>query len=183
MAVVSLVVVFRAPDAFETWGRDGRRGFNLLVGAPTLLLCALAVHVQFEDYTVPIAVTLVGAMVLVVAGMVVLSRVVMDSPLFFLMFAFVMGAGLSSSALAVVDVMYDPMPPATLWAPVLDRYVTHSARGVRNGHLRIGPFGGQRGTDLTVSDGLYAAHPPGSVICMLEGHGGVGLRWTALCGR
>jgi hypothetical protein len=197
IAVVSLVVVFRAPEAFETLG-PGRgkglnltipdsttRGFNLLVGAPTFLLGFFAMGAQFEDYTVPIAGALVGAIVLLVVGMVALSRSVMDSPIWFLMVAFVMGAIIGYSALAIVNALFDGSPPVTLSAPVLDGYVNYSTRAPREPigyHLHIAPYGARRGASwLSVSHDVYAAHQPGSEVCLIEHRGAVGLPWVVPC--
>jgi hypothetical protein len=185
MAVVSLVVVFRAPQAFETLGRSGRREFNLLVGAPTFLLGVLALDVQLENYAVPIAAALVGAAVLLVAGMVVLSRSGMASPPLFLPFAFLMGAAIGYGALVIVDVVYDVAPTATLSSPVLGRYVTYAARahGAAIYHLRVAPFGARALSSLRVSYDVYATHYPGGVVCLLEHRGTVGVPWVAVCGR
>jgi len=197
IAVISLVVVFKAPEAFETLGlgrgnglnlkfSDGAtRGFNLLAAVPTFLLGFFGLAAQFEDYTMPIAGALVGAVVLLVVGMVALSRSVMDSPVWFLMVAFVMGAIIGYNALAIVNALYDGSPPATLSAPVLDRSVNYSTRHPREpiGYsLRIAPFGAQRRASwLSVSYNVYAAHEPGSVVCLIEHRGAVGLPWAVPC--
>jgi hypothetical protein len=184
MAVVSLVVVFRAPEAFE-YEMSGGRWFNILVGAPTFLLGVRALDVQLENYTVPIAAALVGAAVLLVAGKVALSRSVMARPGSFQVIAFLMGAAIGYGALVTVDVAYDVAPPATFSSPVLDRYVTYTGRahGGAIYHLRVAPFGARALSSLRVSYAVYDTHYPGGVVCLQEHSGGVGVPWVAVCGR
>jgi len=185
IAVVSLVVVLRAPEAFESLTRGGGRGFNFLAGFPAFLPGLYCMGVKFEDYTVPEAGAVVGAVVLLVAGMVALSRSVMASPVWFMMFAVPMGAATGYSALTILDVAYDTAPPATLSVPVLGKAVTvtHGRGGSTTYHLRVAPFGARKGvSNLTVSYATYAAHSAGGMVCLQEHSGAFGVPWVVLCG-
>src|SRR5689334_16992845 len=48
-AVLGLVVIMRAPEAFETRWRSGGRGLNPMVGAPAILLFFIALTDQVDD--------------------------------------------------------------------------------------------------------------------------------------
>ena len=183
MAVVSLVVVFQAPAAFETRTRGGGRGFNPLVGAPAFLLCAITFGVQVDDLTLPVAGAAIGAAVLLVTGMVALSRSGLASPMTFLIVAALMGAAAGYGALVAIDVDYDGAPPQTLTATVLDKYVTYG-RHSTNYHLKVAPFGARRAESrLNVDRATYAALGSGSEACVLEHRGALGVSWVQLCGH
>jgi hypothetical protein len=181
MAVISLVVVFRAPAAFE-YEVGGGRWFNILVGAPTFLLCAITLRFRFEDYTVPVAAAAVGATVLLVAGKVALRQSVMARPGSFQVIALLMGAATGYGALGVLDVAYDAAPPATLSAPVLEKYETWGPRHGTDYYLRVGPFGPRKGAmSFRVSYPAYRAQNRGDEACILEHRGAVGVPWFEFC--
>lgn len=183
IAALSLVVMIRAPEAFETRWRGGGRRFNPLVGAPAFLLFVIAMADQIDDLTLPVAGAAVGVALLLMASLRGLGRPGLTSPITYQIMMAVFGAMLGYGAIVALDVDYDGAPPAVLPVPVLEKYVTHG-RNSTTYHLRVPPFGArQAASSLTVGRATYAALDPGGQVCVLEHPGALGLTWvtTRLC--
>ncbi len=185
IAVFSLGIMLRAPEAFETRWRGGGRRLNPLVGVPAFLLFFVALTDQVDDITLPVAGAAVGAAVLLMASSRALGRPGLTSPLAFQIIAALLGAAIGYGALVALDVDYDGAPPAVLPVPVLDKYITTSRSAVGY-HLRVPAFGARRTvSSLKVDRPTYDALNPGAQVCVLEHRGALGLPWVTarLCDR
>ena len=184
IAVFSLGIMVRAPEAFETRWRGGGRGLNPLVGAPAFLLFFAALSDQVDDLTLPVAGAAVGAALLLMASTRALGRPGLTSPLAFQIISALLGAAIGYGALVALDVDYDASPPAVVPVSVLDKYITTSRNSVSY-HLRVPAFGARRSvSSLKVDRSTYTALDPGAQVCVLEHHGAIGLPWVTarLCG-
>jgi hypothetical protein len=183
-AAVTLGVMVRAPETFEILYRGGKRGPNLLVGAPSAFLFFSGLGQQVDDVSFPVAGAAVAAAVLLVATTRVMDRPGLMAPLTFQIMAALLAAGLGYGAVVALDVDYDLSMPTVLPLQVLGKY----AQGSRSTtyHLRVPPFGDRPAqSSVTVKYGAYAALHPGDVVCVLEHRGAIGLPWISarLCDR
>jgi hypothetical protein len=177
-AVAVLVVVVRAPEAFETQWRGGARRLNPLIGLPAVLLFFIALTDQVDDLTLPVAGAAVGAAALLMISMRGLGRPGLASPLTFQITMALLGAAAGYGAIVALDVDYDGSPPAILPVQVLDKYATHG-RNSTTYHLRVPAFGVRRGpSSVTVQYATYRALNPGDPVCVLEHRGAIGLPWV-----
>jgi hypothetical protein len=184
-AVASLAAMVRAPEAFVTRYRGGRRGINILVGAPAAILFFIGITDQVDDITLPVAGAAVGVAVMLMVSMRGLGRPGLASPLTYQIVMAVLGAAAGYGALVALDVDYDGSPPAVLPVPVLDKYLTHG-RNSTGYHLRVPPFADRKTvSSLNVDAATYRALQTGDQVCVLEHRGAIGLPWVTarLCNR
>jgi hypothetical protein len=178
IAVCSVGVTVRAPEAFETRWRGGGRRLNPLVCAPAFLLFMIALTDQIDDLTVPAAGAAVGAALMLMASMRALGRPGLTGPLAFQIAAALLGAAVGYGAIVALDVDFDISTPAVLPVTVLDKYITTSRSSVGY-HVRVPAFGGRRAvSSLKVDRATYTALNPGAQICVLEHRGAIGLAWV-----
>jgi hypothetical protein len=177
-AVASLFALLRAPEAFEVRYRGGRRGINMMVGAPAAFLFFIGITEQVDDITLPVAGAAVGAAALLMVSMRGLDRPGLASPLTYQIMMAVLGAAVGYGALVALDVDYDGSPPAILPVQVLDKYMTYG-RHSTGYHLRVPPFADRKGvSSLKVDRATYGSLQPGQAVCVLEHRGAIGLPWV-----
>jgi hypothetical protein len=167
----------KAPELFEVAGRRGR-GFNGVLFFPAALTAANTLPIAFVSVGPMLITALIGA---AVAGWAASRRMGrgLVSPIQFVAFLVLMGAGLGYGAPALIDVRFDPSPGQPYHATVNSMYVTQG-RGVTY-NLRLGPWGPEpEGSDVRVSADLYNQLNPHDQVCVALHNGLIAIPWFAL---
>jgi hypothetical protein len=172
-----MAAALKAPELFEVKGRRGR-GFNGVVFFPAALTAANTLPIAFVSLGPMLITALIGAGV---AGWLASMRMGrgLVSPIQFVGFLVLMGAGLGYGAPALIDVRFDPSPGQAYHATVSSMYVTQG-RGTSY-NLRLGPWGPKPdGTDVRVSADLYNQLNPHDQVCIALHNGLIAIPWFEL---
>lgn len=165
-----------APALFEIKRRNGRRGFNPLVGGGVLGAIFAAIGPDLFDAHMQLIGGGVGLAAGVGLAFATPSRPSLGSPIQYVVLLAVFGALYGMAAVTVVDTRFDNAPAQLYRTTVTDKYETHGK--TTSYHLQLAPWGPRdQSTSVGVSDVAYNAAQPGDPICMNLHPGVLGAPW------